>query len=57
MKKRIHIATFSENAQNVIRRYGLNIELNDLCISESLDEENRPETIDRMREEIRASKA
>ena len=57
MKKRIHIATFSENAQNVIRRYWLNIELNDLCISESLDEENRPETIDRMREEIRASKA
>ena len=40
MKDRIFAATFSENAVSVIRRHGIGIELNDLCISENLAAES-----------------
>ncbi|MGN1413398.1 MAG: sugar phosphate isomerase/epimerase family protein [Anaerovoracaceae bacterium] len=53
MEDRICIATFSENAVSVIRRHGVGIELNDLCISENLDPERLQTTMDAIREEIR----
>lgn len=55
MKDRIYIATFSENSIEVIRRYGFNIEINDLCISENLDEGNIHKTLDLIRREISES--
>lgn len=57
MKDRIYIATFSENAIDVIKKYGLNIELNDLCISENLDEDKVQNTIAAMEQEISDSGA
>ena len=57
MKDQIYIATFSENAIEVIDRYGFNIELNDLCISESLDHDQVRDTMKRMKREIAASGA
>lgn len=57
MRNQIYVATFSENAIDVIRTYGLNIELNDLCISENLDPEKVRKTMDLMRQEIAASGA
>lgn len=57
MKDRIYIATYSENAVEVIRRFGLNIELNDLCISEMLDADKVDKTVSAMEEEIRNSHA
>ena len=55
MKDRIFAATFSENAVSVIRRHGIGIELNDLCISENLDSERRQTTTDVIRQEIRSA--
>lgn len=52
MKDNLYIATFSENALSVIRRHGLSIELNDLCISENLDQERVRDTMDTMRREL-----
>ena len=52
MREQIYIATFSENAIDVIRNNGFNIELNDLCISENLDPEKVRETMSEMKQEI-----
>lgn len=57
MKDKICIATFSENAVEVIARYGLGIELNDICISEALDADQEENTIRAMRKEISDSQA
>ena len=55
VKDRIFVATFSENAVSVIRRHGIGIELNDLCISENRDSERRQTTTDVIRQEIRSA--
>ena len=57
MKDKICIATFSENAAAVIDKYGLGIELNDICISEALDAEQEENTISAMKKEISDSQA
>lgn len=56
-KDSVCIATFSEKAVDIIRKYGLGIELNDLCISENLDPENLPETCRSIEAEIRSGGA
>lgn len=53
MRDRIYIATFSENAASVARRYGFGIELNDFCISENLDRERMENTLEACRQELR----
>jgi len=57
MREKIYIATFSENAVEVIGRFGLGIELNDACISEYLDSDKVEQTIETMKSEIRDSGA
>lgn len=49
MKDRIYVATFAENAEDVIKRYGVNVEFNHICISECLDPEKRDATIAEMK--------
>lgn len=51
-KEKIYLATFSENAVEVARENGVNIELNDICISENLDPSRREETLQIMRKEL-----
>ena len=55
MRERFYIATFSQNAEEVIRQNRLGIELNDLCISESMDKEQAEKTLQAMRREIDVS--
>lgn len=50
MKDRIYIATFSQEAVNMAKKYGLGLELNHICISENLDEDK----IESTRNEIAA---
>ena len=47
-KDKIYIATFSEGAEEAASRYGFGLELDHLCISENLNEENREKTIEDM---------
>ena len=51
MKERLFVATFSENAIAEIRKYGLNIEFDHLCISENLNAENIGRTLMTMRKD------
>ncbi len=48
----IYIATFSGNAEEVAKKYGFGLELNDLCISENLEPEKRDWVIKRMEGEL-----
>lgn len=57
MENRIYIATFSENAIEVIRENNVNIELNHTCISENLDKDKICHTIDDIRQDIEKSGA
>jgi len=52
LNEKIYLATFSENAVEVARENGVNLELNDICISEMLDPERREETLSTMRKEL-----
>lgn len=49
MKNRVFAATFAEDAEAVAKKYGINVELNHICISESLDEEKRDATVKDMK--------
>ncbi len=49
MKDRIYVATFAEDAKEVIKACGVNVEFNHICISDCLDEENIEETIFEMK--------
>ena len=40
-KSRLFIATFSKDAVNIAGEYGIGLEINDLCVSENLNPENR----------------
>ena len=57
MKERLFVATFSENAIAEIRKYGLNIEFDHLCISENLNAENIGHTLMNMRKDRELSGA
>ena len=57
MKERLFVATFSENAIAEIRKYGLNIEFDHLCISENLNAENIGRTLMTMRKDRELSGA
>lgn len=57
MRERLYIATYAENAEEVIRQNGLNVELDDLCYSASLDRENEEDTLKRMKAEITETEA
>lgn len=52
IKDRLYVATFSGDALKVIKENQLNIEINDTCISESLDRENISATRKAIRQEI-----
>ena len=54
---RVYIATFSNNAVEAAKKYGVNIELNDICISESLNPESFDATVERMKQEVAGSGA
>lgn len=45
MKRDVFLATFSDDAVNVIKKYGIGMEFNHFCISESLNEENFEATL------------
>ena len=57
MEKKLHIATFSDDAIDVIRENKIGIELNEMCISEMLDRENFENTVNFMKEQIKNSEA
>lgn len=52
MNDRLYIATFSEGCIETAKKYGLGIELNDICISEYLDDERVEDTICTMEKEL-----
>lgn len=51
-KESIYIATFSDRAVEVARQYGVKLELNDVCISDSLDPEKREDLLANIRKEL-----
>lgn len=51
-KNRIYIATFSEHAAETAAKYGVNLELNDTCISMRLDPEHMDVTLRSMEKEL-----
>ena len=51
-KNRIFIATFSEGAVDTAKEYGFGLELNHLCISENLNEENSSKTLKYINQDI-----
>lgn len=57
MKQRLFIATFSENAIAEIRENRLNIEFDQLCISENLNKEHIEKTLSDMRQDWKDSGA
>lgn len=57
MGRKLYIATFSDDAINVIRENKLGIELNEMCISELLDEDKFDDTVNFMKEQIKNSEA
>lgn len=55
MKNRLFIATFSEDALNVAKDFGLGLEINHTCISEELDPSNRRNLLAQIRKDIAAA--
>lgn len=49
---RVYIATFSINAVEEAKKHGVNLELNDICISENLDPGSFDTTVETMRREV-----
>ena len=47
-KDRLYIATFSKGAVALADEHGLGLEINDFCISQNLDDENRDKVIERI---------
>ncbi|MBR5316124.1 MAG: sugar phosphate isomerase/epimerase [Firmicutes bacterium] len=52
MKDKIYLATFSENAVEVAKKYGVKLEINDICISDMLDPEKRENLLATIRKEL-----
>lgn len=55
MKNRLFIATFSEDALNVAKDFGVGLEINHTCISEELDPPNRRNLLAQIRKDIAAA--
>ncbi len=55
IKDRLYIATFQNKAVETAARYGVGLEYNHTCISESLDPKNRPLLLAEMRRDFEAS--
>lgn len=55
IKDRLYIATFQNKAVETAALYGVGLEYNHTCISESLDPENRPLLLAEMRRDFEAS--
>lgn len=55
MKNRLFIATFSEDALNVAKDFGVGLEINHTCISEELDPSNRRNLLAQIRKDIAAA--
>jgi sugar phosphate isomerase/epimerase len=53
IRERLFIAGFSERAAEVAREYGCSLEINEICISENLDEERLERTEQRIRSTIK----
>ncbi len=56
IKQSLFVATFGEDAIRIINEYKLGMESNHLCISYMLDEENRQDTHNYIREDLKKSK-
>ena len=55
MRNKLFIATFSEDALNVAKDFGVGLEINHTCISEDLDPSNRRNLLEQIREDIAAA--
>ena len=55
MRNKLFIATFSEDALNVAKNFGVGLEINHTCISEDLDPSNRRNLLEQIREDIAAA--
>ena len=55
MKNRLFIATFSEDALNVAKDFGVGLEINHTCISEELDPSNRRNLLAQIRKDLAAA--
>lgn len=55
MRNKLFIATFSEDALNVAKDFGVGLEINHTCISEDLDSSNRRNLLEQIREDIAAA--
>lgn len=55
MKNKLFIATFSEDALNVAKDFGIGLEINHTCISEDLDPSNRRNLLAQIRSDIAAA--
>ncbi len=55
MKNKLFIATFSEDALNVAKDFGVGLEINHTCISEDLDPSNRRNLLAQIRSDIAAA--
>ena len=55
MRNRLFIATFSEDALNVAKDFGVGLEINHTCISQNLDAENRRKLLDEIKKDIKTA--
>lgn len=55
MKNKLFIATFSEDALNVAKDFGIGLEINHTCISQNLDAENRRKLLDEIKKDIKTA--
>lgn len=55
MKNKLFIATFSEDALNVAKDFGVGLEINHTCISEELDPSNRRNLLAQIRKDLAAA--
>lgn len=55
LRHKIHIATYSKDALEVAKEFDLGIELNHVCISEYLDEDKLPQTIEWIKNDTKAA--
>lgn len=55
MRNRLFIATFSEDALNIAKDFGVGLEINHTCISQNLDAENRRKLLDEIKKDIKTA--
>ena len=55
IKDKLYVATFSEDALRLARKYGVGLEINHTCISEELDPKRRKEFLAQIETDIKAA--